>query len=150
MEIYNSTTQPPPSVMDKLHGLDKLRAEKAEAWLSFWACLLMRVGVPFLLVCCYFFICFLVHLVRVCWLGTRIGWGPKLIYLSKDEFNYLIDLPKNHPDLKRTKQPLLWVTKASVPFAPLSELKGSKMDQLPNLHNTHKTVGTLEELLIMP
>ena len=146
MEICNSTTQPNPSFMDKLHG------EKADPWYdtSFWACFFVRVVVPFSIAGCYYFICFLVNLVRVCWLGTRLGW-PKL---SKEEWVWrlvcLTDLPKNHPDLKRTKQPLLWVTTASVPFAPLSELKGSKMDQLPNLLNTQKTVGTLEELLIMP
>ena len=134
MEFYNSTTQPPPSFMDKLHG------EKADPWLSFWAFFLMRVGVPFLLAGCYFIIKSMV-------IGTRIGWHK----LSKEEFDYLIDLPMNHPDLKkRTKQSLLWVTTASVPFAPLSELKGSKVDQLPNLLKTQKTVGTLEELLITP
>ena len=148
MEIYNSTTQPPPSFMDKLHGLHKLQKEKEDAWLSFWACFFMRVVVPLSLVCCYFFICLLVNLVRVCWHATKLGWPGKL---SEEEFDYLIKLFINHPDLKkRTKQPLLWVTKASETFAPLSELKGSKMDQLPNLHNAHKTVGTLEELLIMP
>ena len=143
MEIYNSTTQPPPSFLDKFHG------ENVDPWYSFWGFFFMRVVVVFLpiafyflLACCYFFISFL------CRFGTRIGW-PKL---SKEEYDYLIDLPMNHPDLKRkrNKQPLLMVTTASVPFAPLSELKGSKMDQLPNLLNTHKTVGTLEELLIMP
>ena len=140
MEIYNSTTQPPPSFLDKFHG------ENVDPWYSFWGFFFMRVVVVFLpiafyflLACCYFFISFL------CRLGTRIG-GPKL---SKEEFDYLIDLPMNHPD-KRTKQPLLWVTKASVPFAPLSDLKGPKVDQLHNLLNTHKTVSTLEELLIMP
>ena len=147
MEIYNSTTQPPPSFMDKLHG------EKADYWLSFWALFFMRVVVvsiylfvvPFLLVCCYCFISFLVNLVGVvCRLGTRLGW-PKL---SKEEFDYLTDLPKKLPDLKQTKQ--LWITASSVPFAPLSELKGTKVDQSHNLLKTHKTVGTLEELLIMP
>ena len=136
MEFYNSTTQPPPSFMDKLHG------ENADPYiaLSTWAFLFMRVGVPFLLAGCYFIIKSMV-------IGTRIGWHK----LSKEEFDYLIDLPMNHPDLKKeTKQPLLWVTTASVPFAPLSELKGSKVDQLPNLLKTQKTVGTLEELLIMP
>ena len=141
MDIFNSTTQPPPSFLDSLHG------EKADTWwLSFCAVFLIKIVVPFLLAGCYFLIKFLVNIV--CQPGPRLGWSK----LSKEEFDYLIDLPMNHPDLKRkqTKQPLLWVTKASVPFAPLSELKGSKMDQLPNLHNTHKTVGTLEELLIMP
>ena len=141
--ICNSTTQP-QSFMDKLHG------EKADPWYCTptWAYLFVRVLVPLSLVCCYFFICLLVNLVRVCWHATKLGWPGKL---SEEEFDYLIKLFINHPDLKkRTKQPLLWVTKASVPFAPLSELKGSKMDQLPNLHNAHKTVGTLEELLIMP
>ena len=137
MEFYNSTTQPPPSSMDKHHE------ENADPWLSTWVFLFqlfMRVGVPFLLAGCYFIIKSMV-------IGTIIGWDK----LSKEEFDYLIDLPMNHPDLKkRTKQPLLWVTTASVPFAPLSELKGSKVDQLPNLVKTQKTVGTLEELLIMP
>ena len=136
MEIYNSTTQPPPSFMDKLHG------EKADPWLTFWAFFFVRVVASFLLACCYLFICWLG--TKVPWLGTRLG-QPKL---SKEEFDYLVDLPKNHPDLKQTKQ--LWVTAASVPFAPLSELKRPNMDQLPNLLNTHKTVSTLEELLIMP
>lgn len=148
MEIYNSTIQPPPLLMDKLHGLDKLHKEKEDAWLSFWACFFMRVVVPFSIAGCFLIICLLVNLVRACWHATKLGWPGKL---SKEEYDYLIKVFINHPDLKkRTKQPLLWVTKAFVPFEPLSELKGSKMDQLPNLHNAHKTVGTLEELLIMP
>jgi hypothetical protein len=70
--------------------------------------------------------------------------------------NYQDSLTKVNPELKRNYQDsLIWVTTASHPLAaPLKSkmtcLKGPKMDQLPNLFNTPKSVGTLEELLIIP
>ena len=63
---------------------------------------------------------------------------------------------KGNPELKRNYQDsLIWVTTASHSLAaPLKSkmtgLTGPKKDQLSNLFNTPKSVGTLEELLIMP
>ena len=77
----------------------------------------------------------------------------------KNKDSWVFDVPaksKGNPKLKQNYQhSLLWVTTASHPSAaPLKSkmtwLKGPKLDQLPNLFNTPKSVGTLEELLIMP
>lgn len=64
---------------------------------------------------------------------------------------------KAKPKLKQNYQDsmLRFVTTASHPLAaPLKSkmtwLAGPKVDQLPNLFDTPKSVGTLEELLIMP
>ena len=85
--------------------------------------------------------------------------GKELARWYKNKDPWFFDAPvksKGNPELKRNYQDsLLWVTTASHPLAaPLKSkmtwLKGPKLDQLPNLFNTPKSVGTLEELLIMP
>ena len=97
--------------------------------------------------------------------------GEKLVKWYKNKDPWSFDVPvkskgnpelkrnfksKGNPELKRNYQDsLIWVTTAShLLAAPLKSkmtwLKGPKLDQLPNLFNTPKSVGTLEELLIMP
>ena len=127
MEICNSTTQPPRSITTE-QGL-----RSSNPWISFWVFFFIKFGIPFLLVCCYYFICLLVTLVGLCLCPKRIGW-TKYINGESD---------------------MLWVTTASAPLdthlkSNMSLLKGPKVDQLPNLLKIDKAVGTLEELLIMP
>ena len=97
--------------------------------------------ITFMLSCCLFLI------------------GKEIRRCYKNKVPWYFDVPvksKGNPELKRNYQDsLLWVTTASHPLtAPLKSkmtgLTGPKKDQLSNLFNTPKSVGTLEELLIMP
>ena len=114
------------------------------AWFLWWIIFGSRFIIFGCIIAFYLFVCLF-------WIGKVLGrWYIK----NKD--SWFFDVPpksKGNPKLKQNYQ--LWVTTASHPLAaPLKSkmtwLKGPKVDQLPNLFNTPKSVGTLEELLIMP
>ena len=93
---------------------------------------------------------------RLFLLGSKLGWVKK--DTATIAFKWIWS--QGNPDLQRTKEPikertyqknLLWMTTASHPIsAHLSSnkslLKGSKVDQLPNLPWSPKTGGMLEDL----
>ena len=155
MEIYNSTTQPPPFVITERPPFFNW---SDPFWCIFLGSRLIIFG--FLLSCMIAWAVFICSL----WLGSRLGWCSKSTLKeflsicaekpkSKAEFESFkaslekADKSQDKPELQQTYQ-------SNLTAAPLKSnmtwLKGPKVDHLPNRFSTPKTVGTLEELLIMP
>ena len=136
MEIYNSTTQSPP--------FDITERPPFFNWSDPSWCFIIGsrvIIIGFLLSCMIVWALFICSLL----LGERLGWcskGTLETFLS-----FFAESPKSKGELQQTYQ-------SNLLAAPLKSnmtwLKGPKVDQLPNLFITPKTVGTLEELLIMP
>ena len=160
MEIYNSTTQPPPSPSTAVRICLYLFVSGYICFfLSFSTTAQFIVG-GFLLSCIIAWVLFIFSL----WLGARLGWCSKSTFekfssicaespKSKTEFeSFKASLEK--PDKSQGKPELQQTYQSNLLAAPLKSnmtwLKGPKVDQLPNLFSTPKTVGTLEELLITP
>ena len=155
MEIYNSTTQPPPFVTTERPPFFN--------WSNPLWCLL--IGSRFIIFsfvgsCIIAWVLFIFSL----WIGTRLGWCSKSTFerissifaerpKSKTEFESFKASVKK-PNKSQGKPELQQTYQSNLLAAPLKSnmtwLKGPKVDQLPNLFSTPKTVGTLEELLITP
>ena len=155
MEIYNSTTQPPPFVITERPPFFQW---SNPVWFIFIGSRCIMIGFVGSCMIAWALIGFSL------WLGTRLGWCSKSTLKeflsicaekpkSKAEFESFkaslekADKSQDKPELQQTYQ-------SNLTAAPLKSnmtwLKGPKVDQLPNLFTTAKTVGTLEELLIMP
>ena len=144
MEIYNSTTQPPPFVITERPPFFNW---SDPFWCIFFGSRFIIFG--FLLSCMIAWAVFICSL----WLGSRLGW------CSKSTFETFLSIFEESPESKaefesQGKHKLQQTYQSNLLAAPLKSnmtwLKGPKVGQLPNLFSTPKTVGTLEELLIMP
>ena len=155
MEIYNSTTQPPPFVITERPPFFN--------WSDPFWCIFFGSRFIFFV---FLLSCMLAWALFICsiWLGTRLGWCSKStletlssIFAESPETKALFESFKaslEKPDKSQGKPELQQTYQFNLLAAPLKSnmtwLKGPKVDQLPNLFSTPKTVGTLEELLIMP
>ena len=153
MEIYNSTTQPPPFVTTERPPFFN--------WSNPLWCLLIGSRFIIFVVGGSCMIAWALLFFSL-WLGARLGWCSKRTFergifaespKSKTEFeSFKASLEK--PDKSQGEPELQQTYQSNLLAAPLKSnmtwLKGPKVDQLPNLFSTPKTVGTLEELLITP
>ena len=141
MEIYNSTTQPPPFVIREHPPFFNW---SNPGWCIFFGSRVIIFG--FLGSCFIACILFIMAWILFERISSIFAESPK----SKTEFESFKsslekpDKSQGKPELQQTYQSNLLAA------SNMTWLKGPKVDQLPNLFSTPKTVGTLEELLIMP